>query len=871
LDVSSLRPIVKGAHKIKAIQEEQDEEEDDDDDEVDEVDEVDASADADTAADQEKLGESSDDDDDDDDADEISSLDAAAFQLDASEHDDDESIVSFDAKNLPIPPTKSKTLVRKISKRLPIKDAQGRIIVQEEDDDDDDRAGSGSGSGSGADDDDDDDDDADGSGRAHEGGSDESASEAADDAADGDGGDDDDDEVAEKLRLKREAAQLRAARKRMPSALLDDVADGELRVEVARERIARACDAVMQAPEENLAMISDIEHLMHDVSDAVSRLAILSLLAVFRHILPPVPIRSDYSGEADVRVSREIAEQRRFELSLLNAFTTYVRDLTYMLTARRTVVQTKLACARALGGLLAARPDFNLQNELIATLVAAVCVRHDETAFEACRQMAGIFAADPTGELSLRLVRSINRVLKAHPERVRPQLLEAMRSLHLRESMTEVDPATVKNGMRESRHAVRTDAHLSRGARRDRKTQRIVEHDVRDFHADRTKEARTRVYIDLLNAVFLIYFRVLKQLAHTPLLPLALDGCAKHAHLINIEMMNDLLRVLEKLLRSAATNPTMRELPVRLKCVLAGYRALRNQGYVIDIDVKQFSSELYEQLLYVPSVMLPNALDANDYTAELLYAVFMAVIEQPNIEVARAAAFAKRLASLALNMSPSQACTAIVLIQHIMRKYPRVSALLDVESAVSGLHLPWIEDPAHCNALAATLWELTLLASHWNPTVRKYALATVQAKFARLDPDVTLKSLRELVHGLDTTSRGTFDPPVREPPAASQKRSRSAHAHTNKKDEFIMRGVDERRLRARRAYPPHAELGATEPAILHSLDAAGSAVDRFRRRRATARAKEQLLAMEVQLTAYERYKQTTATTASKKKRLVSER
>ena len=75
--------------------------------------------------------------------------------------------------------------------------------------------------------------------------------------------------------------------------------------------------------------------------------------------------------------------------------------------------------------------------------------------------------------------------------------------------------------------------------------------------------------------------KLLKQLAHTALLPLALDGCARHAHLINVEMMNDLLRVLEKLLQSAATNPTMRQLPVRLKCILAGYRALRNQGYVM--------------------------------------------------------------------------------------------------------------------------------------------------------------------------------------------------------------------------------------------------------------------------------------------------
>jgi nucleolar complex protein 3 len=490
---------------------------------------------------------------------------------------------------------------------------------------------------------------------------------------------------------------------------------------------------------------------------------------------------------------------------------------------------------RALGGILSSRPDSNQRVRIVSTLIAAVCVRDDLTALEACRQMAAILDADPDGQLSLHIVRSVNRVLKAHPYRVRPQLLEALRSVHLRESMTEIDPSAVRDGMRASTNARRADAPCqqaggpqSQGAAQDRAR-----------HARGALEAhqgspRARLHRFAQRRVSDLLSRAQAAAAHA-LLPLALDGCAKHAHLINIEMMNDLLRVLEKLLKSAATNPAMRELPVRLKCILAGYRSLRNQGYVIDIDVKQFSSELYEQLLYMPNVMLPNPIDANDYVAELLYAVYVAVCEQPNNEVERAAAFAKRVATLALSLAPNQAIAAIVMIQHIIRKYPRVSTLLDTETAVSGVHLPWVEDPAHCNAMAASLWELAALSSHWHPTVRKYALATVQSKFARLDPEVTLQSLRELVHGLDVVSRGTFDPAVREPPAATQKRSRSAHAYLEKQDQFVMRNIDAQRQKARAPAARCAHADAGEASALPD-----DAVARFRRRRANKRVEKRI-------------------------------
>lgn len=45
----------------------------------------------------------------------------------------------------------------------------------------------------------------------------------------------------------------------------------------------------------------------------------------------------------------------------------------------------------------------------------------------------------------------------------------------------------------------------------------------------------------------MLYFRVLKNPAPTPLLPAALQGIAKYAHLVSIDFFRDLMRVLKDL------------------------------------------------------------------------------------------------------------------------------------------------------------------------------------------------------------------------------------------------------------------------------------------------------------------------------------
>jgi len=54
------------------------------------------------------------------------------------------------------------------------------------------------------------------------------------------------------------------------------------------------------------------------------------------------------------------------------------------------------------------------------------------------------------------------------------------------------------------------------------------------------------------------------------------------------------------------------------------------------------------------------------------------------------------------------------------QKYPRTKQLLDTESTASGVYLPELDDPEHCNAFASTAWETAILHQHFHPFVSQF-------------------------------------------------------------------------------------------------------------------------------------------------------
>ena len=89
--------------------------------------------------------------------------------------------------------------------------------------------------------------------------------------------------------------------------------------------------------------------------------------------------------------------------------------------------------------------------------------------------------------------------------------------------------------------------------------------------------------------MFVLYFRILKSEKRIPLLPAALQGISRFAHLVNVDFFKDLLGVLrEHISRTADVEddemndtdfgPDVQDMHHRLQCIVTAFELLSGQG-----------------------------------------------------------------------------------------------------------------------------------------------------------------------------------------------------------------------------------------------------------------------------------------------------
>ena len=88
----------------------------------------------------------------------------------------------------------------------------------------------------------------------------------------------------------------------------------------------------------------------------------------------------------------------------------------------------------------------------------------------------------------------------------------------------------------------------------------------------------------------------------------------------------------------------------------------------------------------------------------------------------RAAAFAKRLLTAALHWDPTAAIRAVEFVAGLVRKDPKLEALLTTEDrSFDGMYHPEVDDPQLCHPFGTSFFELALLRNHIDSGVRDAA------------------------------------------------------------------------------------------------------------------------------------------------------
>ncbi|KAJ8711956.1 hypothetical protein PYW08_008910 [Mythimna loreyi] len=543
-------------------------------------------------------------------------------------------------------------------------------------------------------------------------------------------------------------------------------------------RIGALCSSLLESPEKKLKNLFPILYLMEDrLKDgslnlhSSRKLATVSAFEVFKDILPEYMIRhQDYSN---IKLKKDTLALYKYEKELLEFYKRYLQRLEKAAgVLRRKKGDTRkldehtlslaLVSLRCMCGLLVARPHFNYATNIAQSVVPHLDSK-DERARDTVTQCCNsLFAEDNRGDITLTVVRLINQLVKRRNERLDPAALDCLLTLKIRDIDMDAEAEIKHKKKQEEKHKKRI-VNLSKKEKKRNKKLKEVERELLETQAQESEMARRKQLTEVTKTVFHIYFRLLKTAPRSKLLAAALNGLAKFTHVINLEYYSDLVAILARLISDELIGA--RE---RLLCVRTVLAILAGAGDALNVDPAKFHAYLYTCMLQA------HAGKTHADSKIILESVTQICARARRVSPAVLQAFAKRVATLAPQLSHNGALASLALLHQLAQQSKAVSTLLEADSEASGSGRfdPTLPSPEHCNAHAAGLHELCTLVRHYHPTVRSAASAVMKGT---LPPELNKMTPSQIFNTYDG-SEMAFKPSV-PPPKKIEQNKKTAHNH----------------------------------------------------------------------------------------------
>ncbi|XP_062858698.1 nucleolar complex protein 3 homolog [Trichomycterus rosablanca] len=542
-------------------------------------------------------------------------------------------------------------------------------------------------------------------------------------------------------------------------------------------RIASLGSAVLADPDSNIKKLKELRAMLMEtdpcVAVTVRKLVMVSLMEIFKDIVPSYRIRPLTEEEKNTKVKKETQQLREFEEGLVSQYKFFLENLEQTIKDWK---QKKLKGSRAVSlasykglaevaircmcELLVALSHFNFHNNIIVVVVALMSEPCRKVSEMCCEAVKKLLRQDKLGQASLATVRVISGMVKGRNYNVKPEVMKTLLCLRIKEVEMKRDTEDL-TPKQKTMNFQEKKKNLSRMQRKWRKAEEKLQKELLEAEASESKDKKIKLHTETLNMVFLMYFRILKKAQKSALLPCVLEGLAKFAHLINLEFFDDLLSVLHGLITSG--DLSYRE---SLHCILTAFHILSGQGEVLNIDPLNFYTHLYRTLLTL------HAGASNEDTSIALQCVdVMLSKRRKQVTLNRALAFVKRLNTLALHVVPDAGVGILAANRALVHTFPKCDILLDNDMQGSGVYLPELDEPEYCHPQSTCLWELHTLKRHYHPMVRKFAshllVGAPSEGFGALSLELSRRSPVQLFEDYSVKDM-TFNPPV----AASSSRKK---------------------------------------------------------------------------------------------------
>ncbi|CAJ1979347.1 unnamed protein product [Sphenostylis stenocarpa] len=518
-------------------------------------------------------------------------------------------------------------------------------------------------------------------------------------------------------------------------------------------KLAELGNALLTDPESNIKFLKEMVQISKDNDQTIVKLGLLSLLAVFKDIVPGYRIRLPTEKELEMKVSKTVKKMRYYESTLLSAYKAYLQRLVAL--EKKPLFQH--VAVRCICSLLDANPHFNFRESLLDATVRNISSTNDAIRKVCCSTIKSLFTNEGKhgGEVTVDAVRLIADYVKAHNCQLHPDSVDVFLSLSFNEDLLKSgkieEDQKLKNKKSKKRKNLEASNKLVENDRKKSrqesisKTREEVEADYKAASFAPDVMERKQMQTETLSAVFETYFRILKHTKQSigarpeanagalsaavepiPLLSPCLKGLAKFSHLIDLDFMGDLMNHL-KVLASGSSNSgntsdkcskclTVSE---RLQCCIVAFKVMRNNLDALNVDLQDFFIHLYNLVLeYRPG---------RDQGEVLAEALKIMLCDDKQHDMQKTAAFIKRLATFSLSVGSADSMAALVTIKHLLQKNVKCRNLLENDiggGSVSGTipkYLLYSTDPNLSGALASVLWELNLLSSHYHPSISTMA------------------------------------------------------------------------------------------------------------------------------------------------------
>jgi nucleolar complex protein 3 len=549
------------------------------------------------------------------------------------------------------------------------------------------------------------------------------------------------------------------------------------RVNKMKQEIAVLSTDILTEPVAHIAKLSTLYELCSDGDIIVKKMVILSLAALYKDLIPDYRINIELLSDTTTQLSKEVKELRYFELNLIKSYEKYVKFLERH--AKRHKSELQFVCVKCMGDIFAHAPHFNFANTMIDTLVPLLNSDDDKIGVTAFDSICKLFENDPThGDASLDIVDAIAKYVVKKNYDVRERTINCFLSLPLKTMLADKVLPVQFSSRRKSK---------KKDKKKELTEDQKLDKELKEAEGVQSHSQTKMIQTDLLRNVIVCYVRLLKTDPGSPLLFCSLAGLAKFAHLMNVDLLYDLLDYIKSILVGDEEEELQKDqtidadeiggksckLPVAtiLQSLITTARLMSGLGAAIDIDLKEFYNQLYQA---IPRTLLssPTATLEDKNPRLLVDALYLLLIKPNKLPLVRVASFVKRITTFALYSHVHITISFLEIVTELLIKYPNVKQLLSGEESGLGGYEPSSINPDHSNPFATSLWEISSLKGSYHARVQDLVSQIVnicgntsknqQSQLSATHKSLKITQYQKIITDFSPFS-GKFNPPVKQP------------------------------------------------------------------------------------------------------------